>query len=316
MVRPVRILSIDGGGVRGVIPALLLASLERIAGQPIHRLFDLITGTSTGGILACGLTRPNPPSAGDLADVYIQHSEDIFTSSSFRSLGSFFSAPKYDARVLEGVLQKHLGDVWLSDSLTHVLVPSYDIERRQALMFKSWHARANPDGDYRVREVVRATSAAPTYFAPALVTSRSGVRHACIDGSLVANNPTMCAIASARNLFPDRPDMIILSLGVGEQGNPFPYAQARTWGKLAWAAPAIDIMMDGITETVDYQIREAMAENVQYLRIQTRLGDTVGSPSDAIDDGSDINIARLVTRGLTLAKTFRSDLGLFAEQLA
>jgi patatin-like phospholipase/acyl hydrolase len=315
MSRPVRILSIDGGGVRGIIPALVLATLERISGKPIHQLFDLVSGTSTGGILACGLTRPHPPSAAALADVYIQRSADIFSSSAIRSLGSFFSAPKYSASVLEGILYQHLGEAWLSESLTNVLIPSYDIERRRALMFKSWHAKAHPDHDYPIRDVVRATSAAPTYFAPAEVMSRSGVKSACIDGSLVANNPAMCAIASARHLWPHRSEMVILSLGVGEQTDPFRFSDAKNWGKLAWAAPAIDIMMDGITETVDYQIREAMAEHTHYLRVQTRLGDTVGSPSDAIDDGSSINIARLVARGVTLAKAHEDDLCRLAELL-
>ncbi len=315
MTRPVRILSIDGGGVRGIIPALVLATLERISGYQIHELFDLVAGTSTGGILACGLTRPNPPKASDLADVYIQRASDIFRATPIRSIGSFFSAPKYDAAALESVLQQHLGISWLSDSLTNVLVPSYDIERREALFFKSWHAARSLDDDYPISQVVRATSAAPTYFAPAMVISRSGIRRPCIDGSLVANNPTMCAVASARHLFPDRPELAILSLGVGEQTSPFKYADVVTWGKLAWAQPAIDILMDGITETVDYQIREAMSAHTHYLRLQTRLGDKNGSPADAIDDGSQQNVARLVTRGLEVSRSAESDLGAMLDLL-
>lgn len=301
MPTTVRILSIDGGGVRGIIPATVLATLERIAGRPVHELFDLISGTSTGGIIAAALAGPNPPPASDIADLYIARAPAIFAASPWRSVASLLSSPKYSATPLEVVLRAQFGDRYLSEARTNLLIPSYDIERREAKLFKSWHAASNPLDNFLLRDVCRATSAAPTYFEPAMIRDLGGRQYACVDGSVYANNPTMCAVASARRLFPAATRLNILSLGVGEQVTPIPYREARTWGALAWARPAINIMLDGLTETVDYQLREAMGADTHYVRIQTRLGDRPNSPSDTIDDASSLNIERLIIRAQEVA---------------
>lgn len=315
MTHPVRVLSIDGGGIRGIIPAVLLAAIERAAGRPIHQLFDIVAGTSTGGILACALASPAPHPASALLDLYVQHGRTIFAPSIWRNVTSTVSAAKFDHKPLEGILANAFGNRMLSEAVTNLLIPTYDLEAREAKFFKSWRAagylnapgEVPLDADFLLRDIARATSAAPTYFEPAWIRNAAGKYFACVDGALFANNPTMCAIASARKLYPDASSMVVVSLGAGEAAEPIRYAQARTWGVLSWARPVLECMMDGASDTVDYQVKECFERDVRYFRLQAGFGQP-NAPSDTLDNASPENIRRLVLRGQALAQSKAAEL--------
>lgn len=325
MTRVVRVLSIDGGGIRGIIPAIVLAALERQSGFPAHRLFDLVAGTSTGAILAGGLAKPNPLSAQDLANAYISKGGDIFAASPWRNFGSIIAQGKYNPAPLEQMLDEYLGNVYLSECHPYVLIPTYDLVNREAKFFKSWRAQGiltpagekSSDADFRLKDIVRAATAAPTYFEPARVTNRSGNSFACIDGAVFANNPSMCALASVKKLWPDATSVILVSLGVGEFRTAIRYEDARGWGALAWARPVIDCMMDGTADTVDYQLTESFGKELQYFRLQIRLGgqDDPNAPTDCIDDASQQNIRKLILRGQMLAEQRAADIAILADLL-
>ena len=183
----VRVLSIDGGGIRGVIPALVLAEIERLSGRPAAALFDLIAGTSTGGIIALGVTVPDPSasehprwSAQELARLYEEEGPKIFHHSLLRTVETAdgLLVEKYAASGLEAALERYMGEARLPEALTDVLVTSYDIQRHEPFFFKSFSPRphATPDpsadrgespaapaqpADYPMKLVARATSAAP-----------------------------------------------------------------------------------------------------------------------------------------------------------
>jgi predicted acylesterase/phospholipase RssA len=323
MTETVRILSIDGGGIRGIIPALVLTHLERVAnGFPIYRMFDLLAGTSTGAILAAGLSRPDPLPAKAISDLYLAHGQAIFSRSRFSYIRSTITGPKYDASAFEAIMRANFGTTKLSDCLTPVLIPCYDIERREAHFFKSWRAagRLNAKGEaaaavnFYLTDVCRAATAAPTYFSPGLIYSVSGERLAAIDGALYANNPSMCAIAEARVLYPNARKFILVSLGVGEFRKPIAYETARTWGALAWAPPVIDCAMDGTADSVDYQIRECFKANVDYHRFQITLNGPDGA-SDCIDDASPANVGKLIGRAQALIEAHADDLGRLSRLL-
>jgi uncharacterized protein len=315
VTQTVRILSIDGGGIRGIIPATVLAHIERAAGGfPIHRMFDLIAGTSTGAILAAGLTRPIPFSAAALSDLYLSRGAEIFRRSAVSYIRSAISGPKYDAVPLEDILHGYFGTRLLSDCVTPLLVPAYDLERREAHFFKSWRAGTTPSVNFLLRSVVRAATAAPTYFSPALIYSMGGDRLAAVDGAIFANNPAMCALAEARVLYPNATKFIIVSLGVGEFRKPISYDSAKGWGLLAWAPPVIDCAMDGTADTVHYQIKECFGANVKYHRFQIDLNGANG-PTDCIDDASDTNILKLINRAKALIAENADDLGRLAVTL-
>ncbi|HEX6390298.1 MAG TPA: patatin-like phospholipase family protein [Solirubrobacteraceae bacterium] len=284
-----RVLAIDGGGIRGIIPAIVLAEVERVAGKRIHELFDLIAGTSTGGILACALTAPPGRPAEELVELYRTEGPKIFKRSLWQRVGSVegLLEEKHDDDGLEDALRKYLGDTELDEALTKVLVTAYDLEAREPFFFKSWRTD-EPGRDFRMRTVARATAAAPTYFEPARARPTDGgpVR-ALVDGGVFATNPAMCAFAEAQRLEPGS-RTLLLSLGTGQQTKPIRFDDARGWGLVEWVRPVIDIVFDGVADTVDYQLRQVLAEG-DYVRLQVVLD----RASDALDDAGADNLARL-----------------------
>jgi uncharacterized protein len=297
-----KILSIDGGGIRGIIPATILAEIERRAERPISALFDLIAGTSTGGILALGLTVPDEESpagpkytARQAIELYEQQGRVIFHRSLWHqiiALGNLIEE-KYPSAGIDGVLQEFFGEARLKEALTDVLIPSYEIQLRRPWFFRSRRARERPDYDFPVRSVARATSAAPTYFEAARIeTDDPAVSYAFIDGGVFANNPAVAAFTEAQADYTGYDDYLVASLGTGEQGQPFPYAKARNWGALQWAEPILHILLDAASMTIDYELRLTLPNlngTQRYYRFQTQLADH----SEAIDDASPENIKRL-----------------------
>jgi len=278
VAKTVRILSIDGGGIRGILPAMLLAWLERRTGQPVSQLFDIVAGTSTGGILALGLTRPNGDgkpefSAEQMAALYEREGSRIFARTLWhrlRSLGAL-GDQKYPSAGVDDVLREYFGESRLSDALTSIIVPSYEIERRVPFFFKSHSARAASTHDFPMWQVARATSAAPTYFEPArLDAARQGDYWALIDGGVFANNPAACALVEARTQFPDADNYLVCSLGTGGLTQSIAYDDARRWGLARWVKPVLDIVLDGVSETVHYQLTQTLPAD-HYYRFQTSL---------------------------------------------
>ena len=170
-----RILSIDGGGIRGIIPAIILASIEERTGKPISNLFDLIAGTSTGGILTLGLTKPNSSgepefTAQRLCKLYERDIPHIFRHP--QSWWGNLLRPKYRSFAFKQILEKSLGDYCLKDALTDVLIPCYDIEHRLPYIFKSRLARQQSEFDFQIIDVALAASASPTLFYPVPIQDR------------------------------------------------------------------------------------------------------------------------------------------------
>jgi patatin-like phospholipase/acyl hydrolase len=311
-----RILAMDGGGIRGILPARVLTEIERRTSRSIADTFNLLAGTSTGGLLALGLAIPKPGkskpySAEQMLELYRVKGPTIFASSLWHSVASLgaITDTRYDSDNIEDVLEDLLKDRLLSDCLNEidVLVPAYEIEQREAYFFKSWHAKGEPEDhrkkpaqrNFLARDVARATSAAPTYFEPARVKNSAGETFSFIDGGVFANNPAMSAVVAARWLYPQAQRFCILSLGTGTMERPIPYNQAKDWGLVGWARPVISVMMGGNSETVDYQLREiaeAFEVDVRYHRFDIDLGEDRNEPgaaNDDFDDASPSNIRAL-----------------------
>ena len=316
-----RVLSLDGGGIRGIVPALVLAAIEAETGHPIAEDFDLIAGTSTGGILAVGLTIKGPDgrpkcSAKQLAELYRQRGGDIFHASvwdKIRHAGNL-NGPKYGCAGLEKVLQDFFGDARLKDAVTDVLVTSYEIDQmRDPFFFRSSRASQNPLYDFPARSVARATSAAPTYFEPAKLVANPGDTvpyYALVDGGVFANNPAMCAYAEARATKPDCA-ILLASVGTGQATEKLSYDQAKGWGLIGWARPVLDVVFDGVADTVDYQLKLLLPGKAQYFRFQTPLD----AGEDAMDDVSPANLARLVATADKLVQDRRDDIRQLCEAL-
>ncbi len=295
----VNILSIDGGGIRGLIPALVLAEFERRSGRPTADLFDLIAGTSTGGILACALAKPDALSAERLVDLYQDEGPKIFDRTVWQRIHSVegLADEKYDDDGLEDALGRYLGEARLRDTVTDVLIPSYDTERRRPEFFKSARAREDPSRDFALRAVARATSSAPTYFEPALLGDRP-----LIDGGVFAVNPGMCAVAEVMRYTPGA-EVVLVSLGTGQLTRPFPYEAVSGWGLVQWARPLIDVVFDGASDVVDYQLTQLLGEE-RFFRFQTELT----TASDDLDNATELNLRALRLTGERLIAERERDL--------
>jgi predicted acylesterase/phospholipase RssA len=332
-----RILSIDGGGIRGIIPALVLQHLEGRTGARIADLFHMVAGTSTGGLLGAGLSVPGDGripknTAADLAGLYRDRGEEIFDRSFWHGFGSLGGTvdEKYEARNLEDILEEQLGDAKLSDAIPDLLVTSYHIEDRKPTFFKSWKARGEflrqgetaQDREFFLRDVVRATSAAPTYFEPALVENASGTKFPLVDGGVFANNPAMCALASARAIYPKATNFLIVSLGTGLTEREIPYKEAKDWGLIGWVRPLLNVIFDGVADAVDYQLDQELNQGRPkwHFRFQIRLDvrpedPASPNPNDDFDDARPENILRLEARARELIQQERQALNRVVDRL-
>jgi uncharacterized protein len=279
-----RVLAIDGGGIRGLIPALVLAELERRAGRRVYELFDLIAGTSTGGILACALCAPNPFPAEEVAAIYEEEGPAIFDRSvwqRFRSAEGLLDE-KYEAGALDRALERFLAGKRLAETVPELIVPTYDMSEPGPFFFKTRNARERPADDVPLTVVARATSAAPTYFEPLPVAAR-----VLVDGGVFAVNPAMSAFAEVLRFHPSA-DVVLLSLGTGQRTRSRRFADVDDWGLVEWARPILDVVFDGISDAVDYQLRHVLGGE-RYWRLQVELT----RASDDLDDASPENLAEL-----------------------
>ena len=304
MTQRYRVLSIDGGGIRGIIPAVMLAEIEQRSGKRIFELFDMFAGTSTGGILSLALAAPTADggarwSARDLIALYLENGPVIFKRSLWHRITSAGSIldEKYEASGLESVLKKYFGEARLSEALVEVLVTAYDIEGRDPFFFKRRKALQASEHNYPMWQVARATSSAPTYFEPYRLETEEPVGYyALVDGGVFATNPSMCAYADARRFEPAA-ELVVVSLGTGQLERPIPYEDAKDWGVLEWARPILDVVFDGVADTTDYELRQVLDEGT-YFRLQTSLD----FGSDALDDASRANMRALVQKGEELVQ--------------
>jgi uncharacterized protein len=281
-----RVLSIDGGGIRGIIPALVLSEIERRTGRRIFELFDLIAGTSTGGILACALCAPDPLPAEQLVALYEEEGPEIFDRSLWQRVRSAEGLldEKYDAAALDRALERFLAQKRLAETKPDLLIPAYNMGAPGPYFFKSRKAREEGE-DFPLSVVARATSAAPTYFEPFPVADQ-----ALVDGGVFAANPAMCALAEVLKTAP-LDQVLLLSLGTGQRTRKRRFADIEDWGLIEWARPIIDVVFDGVSDAVDYQLVQALGEQ-RYWRLQVEL--TLAS--DDLDDAGEDNLRALRTQ--------------------
>jgi patatin-like phospholipase/acyl hydrolase len=315
----VRILSIDGGGIRGLIPAMVLRHLRdclnkiRVKSE-FHELFDLMAGTSTGGLIVIGLSAPqsdpdNPErfldrpvlSIEDILAIYLEKGQVIFPRSTFHGLRSLEQVihEKYSSRPIRDLLGEVLGKATLKDSLCHLLVTSYDMVRGTVFLFKNRPQRKDRhqgDPNFYLADIALATSAAPTYFEPILLRpiGRAGKPMCLIDGGIFASNPTLCAYIEARKTFRHAKRFRILSLGTGIVTRRYPCRDINSWGYLEWVnpargAPLLSAMSTGQSECVDHQLRKL--PGVDYFRVNGELAEE----HVQMDDASPENLAGLQT---------------------
>lgn len=308
------VLAIDGGGIRGIIPAMVLAELERRADRPVADMFELIAGTSTGGIIAVALTRPGPDgrpawAAQQLVELYEQEGPRIFERGRLGGLHGIIDQ-KYDSRGLDEVLEHYCGETKISQTLTDVLIPAYDVVKRDVFFFDSARARQDPTFDYPAKIVARATSAAPTYFElPVVPGEPKREPLVFVDGGVFANNPAMSAFAEAQRGRFGR-ELVLVSVGTGSQTRPLPPEEIRHWGLAQWARPILHVVLDGVSIAIDQQLSAVLGPE-RYWRFQIELT----RARDDLDDASPHNLELLKLEAKQLISERSADMDRLVERL-
>lgn len=255
----IRVLPIDGGGIKGYLAARILDRVDDTA-------FDFLVGTSTGGILALALAAGLDPK--EIARLYRERGPDIFPARRFGVIRQLWR-PKYRTDGLREALREVFGDRTLGDAQRPVMVTSYDLVRGKSYLLKSWKAdRAM----IPMVDAALATSAAPTFFPP----HRLGGLE-LVDGGVFANSPGALALTEARKLWPGE-TMSMIALGFGDKPLGVTPGEARNWGALKWVRRIAPVFMDSAADTVDYALRCELGH--RYRRVTPRELDV------AMDDAS------------------------------
>ncbi|MEM8770379.1 MAG: patatin-like phospholipase family protein [Pseudomonadota bacterium] len=331
------ILSIDGGGVRGLVPAIVLDALDAEfkaigKGCRVADCFDLIAGTSVGSIIAAGLALPLGEDdgglrPGELRRLFETEASRIFPRRFWTNIplvGALVQlfGPLYQPDGLNAVLESQLGDAVFADAKRNILIPAYSIDPRGAVLFRggpAYAAREEHDrfGQVRVVDAVIGSAAAPTFFPPHPIAGAGGQRWTAVDGGVYVNDPAMVAVAEAARLFPGD-DLRVISLGTGRQTRDYPFEEARGWGFSEWISPKgrfrtplLSVIQDGQARAVHRQLKYLLDKD--YFRFDYRL--EAGRGSDRLDDASSKNLARLTRGALEMVEEKRPMLRQLAQEL-
>ncbi len=258
-----RVLALDGGGIRGIFTASFLTTLEEMARGRIADHFDLIVGTSTGGIIGLALAFGVP--AQRVLDLYLDIGRRVFSRP--RRLGMLFR-PKYGSAPLVAVLREIFGERVINEVLTPVCIMSYELTNSYPRVWKDDHAEDSLDGgETPAWKIALATSSAPIYFPGATVATADS--H--VDGGLFANNPTLVGLTEAVKYFRQPLDRIrILSVGAGERAERIPYEKASRMGVWQWKTAMYEHMLIAQAR-VAHEIARRLLAPGQYQRINVPL---------------------------------------------
>lgn len=335
--RKFRILSIDGGGLRGVIPLQIIRHIEKITGEEIHNSFDLIAGTSTGGLLTCALTFQDfenieggqrKYSLDKIEEIYVKRGSDIFPREKYFSFKKnpfkkwFY--PKYNPSSLNEILNEYFRDARITNCMKPIFITSYDIHRNKPIFFNTREATLIHERNPKLKDICRATSAAPTYF-PSYRFSYDKENIVCVDGGVFMNNPSLGALIEVLgnlkykyykvNENMDLSDIFILSLGTGTSNKLINSSKSEKWGRLNWIKPIIDLTTNGPVKVIHDQLKtiyEMFGQRDNYLRINIDIEEQYSEMSDSRKNVSDYLINETNSQILT-NETLRLKLELLLE---
>ncbi|XP_047306207.1 patatin-like protein 2 [Impatiens glandulifera] len=338
----ITVLSIDGGGIRGIIPGTILqfleSELQKLDGKHarLADYFDVIAGTSTGGLVTAMLTAPdenNRPlfAAKDINNFYLEHSPKIFPQDSsyfpgIKKMMKAFWGPKYNGEYLHSIIREKLGSTRLHQTLTNVAIPAFDIKELQPTIFSTYEVKHTPGMNALLSDICISTSAAPTYLPTYHFQNKdhSGkVRDFNLtDGGVAANNPTLVAIGElTKQIMKGSSDfstitqmdysrLLVISLGTGSAKYEGKYnaKDAAKWGALNWishggSTPIIDVYSQASADMVDFHLNiifQTLDSEKNYIRIQDdNLSD---GPISSVDIATKQNLENLVKVGEKLLK--------------
>jgi patatin-like phospholipase/acyl hydrolase len=260
-----RLLNIDGGGVRGYFPLLILNYIEQRTGKQILDLFDYYSGVSTSSIILSGLLTKY--SVKEVITLFKNLSQSIFYRSYYYSISSIFGLinSKYPDDNMNETLKNYLKDIKLSDVKKPLSILTFDLVNSKPMW---WHSYSSVF-DYNLWEIVRGSTAAPTYFSPYKMDS-----YLLIDGGIVANNLTELIFTQAITHFGTEETFFQLSLGTGYYDTKL--QQAPT-GLLSWSGSMFDVLINASTlyESTQSKTLQQIKNLKSYYRLDLKLDSTI-----------------------------------------
>jgi hypothetical protein len=253
----VTILSIDGGGIRGIIPAYFLNVIEQETQLRTAHLFDFLVGVSTGSILASGLTVPDKNgepkySANDMLNIYKNDAKAVFTASLTHKIMTLSGllGPKFQSSGMQHLTASYFGNIEMVDLLSHVILFGYDVKNKGLIAFSNSKFQTKNMPYYKVRDVVDGATAIMSYFASkSLYDTNKQLRHMIADATLVLNNPTAMSFLYALKQCPRAPHFLIISLGTGHL--PMVDIEPEHWGLINWLPDMLTTTVEGESATAD-----------------------------------------------------------------
>ncbi|XAR48324.1 hypothetical protein NMG60_11031099 [Bertholletia excelsa] len=298
----VTVLSIDGGGIKGIIPAVILKYLETALQKkdPTARIadyFDVVAGTSTGGLMTAMLTTPDPNNsnrplftAKEIIEFYKQEGPHIFNQTNW-------SSPKYDGEYLHKIIRETLNQTRLNQTLTNVVIPTFDIKLLHPTIFSSFKLETHPSLDSLLSDICIGTSAAPTYFPP-IYFKNEETEFNLIDGGVAVANPALVAISEVAQAMGanNSTKFLLLSLGTGTSKTVEEYSAtiAAKWSVVYWAlmGPFIKVSQHANVDMTSYYIASLFQGQPEdnYLRIEEY---DLNPSFDSLDNATKENLDNL-----------------------
>ncbi|MGR3973525.1 MAG: CBASS cGAMP-activated phospholipase [Candidatus Rhabdochlamydia sp.] len=299
--KPYLILSIDGGGIRGIIPAQILSYIERMVGCRIGNLFDCITGTSIGGILALSLAQPHPQdktkpkkTARDMVHFFLNSGPVVFDKTTYQRVtsGEGILGPRYSNENLKKILSDEFQETKISEAITDVLIPSYDLSKGKPLLF-SYFKEDKVHQSFLMKDVGLGTAAAPVYFPSHLIQDKGHCLN-IVDGGLIANNPSFLAFMKASHLIEPNRDIFILSIGTGDLTfKSISHEESKNFGMMRWLPMIFNLIFQTAEKVLTLHfknIQHRYGNSFSLIRLQP----TLELPEQAIlDNATTQNILNL-----------------------
>lgn len=315
----IRILSLSGGGIRGLVTLEVLKYLEEKTGKPISQLFDLVVGSSTGSLISSLLLYPDENgqpkyTASQVSDLYAQHSHMIIDQPwwyKWLTLNGLLG-PQYMNAGKKKLLSSKFDGLTLNQLLLPTIIPAYSVKSQLPRRFYSWR---QPDGNYQLWPLILAATSPPGYFPHVILVSPNNKGFdVLVDSGIYADDPSLVGLSAAVDLVPEE-QFLIISIGTGVYVPAINEVEASHWGKLRWAQDLVDVIMNAqnlnYVETLNIFSEKLITPNVEYHHFDIEL------PSEAANfiDMSPKNIQALKQAGQQLVNDNQAELDRVAELL-
>lgn len=288
------ILSLDAGGIRGIIPLMILKEIEERTGLPSAELFDVVGGCSSGGIIAAAITSTDDGKtpkykAEDVFELFKTLGDKIFDRTLLHTLKTGFGlwGTKYQSKNVAEVLDKVYNDNSIAENLTELVFTAYDLDTGRPFVMSSFDKNKSK---IKLKDAVAGTTCVPSFFTPHEVKEADGSSHTLIDGGVFAVNPSACIYGEAIEYF--KGPVMMISLGTGEVKKEIFPDRVKKWGIIQWLwnLRVLKILTDGSLDVMDDIIGSTLSKrpDAYYKRLQPIVSQKVFSSIDAVSE-EDVN---------------------------